>query len=186
MRLASTTSKGPPVVGSEPSRARTRRATWLRRALAMVASTAMGSMSTPTTRAAPKRAAATDRMPEPQPTSMTDAPSSRPASASRSRPTRQSRVVGWRPVPKAMPGSSAMTTSSATARCRRQVGRMTIRRPSRRTGKWRFQALAQSASWISRVCSSPMGRSPKAWRWPRSASTRAMAAAVASSSVTGR
>ena len=43
----------------------------------------------------------------PVPTSRTVAPSTSPSSAQRSRPARQSRVVGCSPVPKAMPGSSA-------------------------------------------------------------------------------
>ena len=49
-------------------------------------------------------------------------------------------------------------------RWRRQVGRMTIRRPTRRTGKYAFQASAQSVSWTTRVWSSPIGRRPNAWR----------------------
>ena len=39
----------------------------------------------------------------------------RPSSAQRSIPARHSRVVGWRPVPNAMPGSSARTTSRGVA-----------------------------------------------------------------------
>ncbi len=34
----------------------------------------------------------------------------------------------------------------------------------RMTGKYAFQASAQSASWTIRVVSSPIGRSPNAWR----------------------
>ena len=52
------------------------------------------------------------------------------------------------------------------ARWRRQVGRITSRRPTRRTGKNAFHASAQSASWTTRVRSSPIGRSPNACRWP--------------------
>ena len=53
---------------------------------------------------------------------------------------------------------------------------MTIRRPTRSTGKCAFQALAQSASWTIAAARSPIGRSPKAWRWPSSRSARATAA----------
>jgi hypothetical protein len=48
--LASTTSNGVAPLGRLPSRARTRRATAFRRALAAVASTAIGSVSTPNAR----------------------------------------------------------------------------------------------------------------------------------------
>ena len=44
------------------------------------------------------------RIPEPQPTSRTRAPPSAPRSASASTAARHSRVVGWRPVPNAIPG----------------------------------------------------------------------------------
>ena len=43
---------------------------------------------------------------------------------------------------------------------------MTSRRPIRRTGKWAFQAWAQSASWTTDTSSSPIGRRLNAWRWP--------------------
>ena len=99
---------------------------------------------------------------------------------------RHSRVVGWSPVPNAMPGSSARTTSSGDGLWRRQVGRMTSRRPTRRTGKYAFQASAQSASWTIRVRSSPIGRSPKAWRWPSASATRAASASAAAGSRAGR
>ena len=68
-------------------------------------------------------------------------PTSSPSSAQRSMPARQRRVVGWSPVPKAIPGSMAITTSPGCRRWRRQVGRMTIRRPIRSTPTWRFQAV---------------------------------------------
>ncbi len=57
MRLASTTSNGPDPVGRLPSRARMRRTRWFRRAFATVASTAIGSVSTPSAavRAEPHR-----------------------------------------------------------------------------------------------------------------------------------
>ena len=64
----------------------------------------MGSTSTASTSRAPRRAAAIERIPEPEPTSSTRAgppsaapPASRPRSASDSSVARQSRVVGWRP-----------------------------------------------------------------------------------------
>ena len=65
--------------GQAPARARTRRAIRLRRALAVVASMAIGSVSTPNAEAAPSLTAAMARMPEPQPTSSTRAPASTPA-----------------------------------------------------------------------------------------------------------
>ena len=95
-------------------------------------------------------------------------------------------MVGWSPVPNAMPGSSARTTSSGWRRWRRQVGRMTIRRPIRSTGKCAFQAFAQSASRTMAAARSPIGRMPKAWRWPSSRSARATAARIAAASRIGR
>ena len=62
---------------------------------------------------------------------------------------------------------------------------MTSRRPTRMTGKYAFQASAQSASWTIRVRSSPIGRSPNAWRWP-SASATSADGAVGGRSVAGR
>ncbi len=64
-------------------------------------STASGSWSTPVTRAAPSRSAAIARMPEPQPTSSTVAPSRSSVCSA----ARHSRVVAWWPVPKPMEGS---------------------------------------------------------------------------------
>ena len=98
---------------------------------------------------------------------------------------RHRRVVGWSPVPNAIPGSSARTTSSGSRRWRRQVGRMTSRRPTRRTGKYAFQASAQSASWTTRVRSSPIGRRPNAWRWPSASATSAAARSAAARSRAG-
>ena len=63
-------------LGRLPTRARIRRAMPLRRAFAVVASTAIGSVSTPNARAAPRRTAAMARIPEPHPTSRTRAPAS--------------------------------------------------------------------------------------------------------------
>ena len=168
MRFASTTSNAALVARDGSARVRaSRRTSRFRRALASVASIAIGSVSTPRARAAPSFTAAIARMPR-------AAADVEDARRRRGRPgppaprcaARHSRVVGWRPVPNAIPGSSAMTTSSGAARCRRQVGRMTSRRPTRRTGKCAFQASAQSASWTTRVRSSPIGRRPNAWRWP--------------------
>ena len=48
-------------------------------------------------------------------------------------------------------------------------------RPTRSTGKCSFQAAAQSSSWTGWTTSSPMGRRPNAWRWPRSRRTASMA-----------
>ena len=71
------------------------------------------------------------------------------------------RVVGCRPVPKAMPGSSSSTASSGRGSysASRQLGTMTVRRPTRWTKKYSFQALAQSASRSVRTCSGPTLRS---------------------------
>ena len=63
---------------------------------------------------------------------------------------------------------------------------VTIRRPTRRTGKCAFQASAQSASWTSRVVSSPIGRSPKAWRCPSAVATSATTDSTPSGSRAGR
>ena len=182
MRFARTTSYAGSPLGSEPNRAWIRRPSRFRRALATVASTAIGSVSTPRTVAAPRRAAAIARMPDPQPTSSTRAPSRLPRSVASSSADRHSLVVGCSPVPNAIPGSRARTMSSGAARWRRQVGRITMRRPTRSTGKCAFQASAQSASSTSRVRSLPIGRSPKACRWDRAASaSRAAACADAAS-----
>ena len=115
MRLPTTTSNGPSPLGELPSRARMRRASPLRFALALVASTAIGSMSSASTRPAPSRTAAIERIPDPEPTSSTRAAAvsvaRRQRSAMDSSAARHSRVVGWSPVPNAIPGSSAITTS---------------------------------------------------------------------------
>src|SRR2546422_3991164 len=60
---------------------------------------------------------------------------------------------------------------------------MTSRRPIRITGKCAFHASAQSASWTMRVWSSPMGRSPKACRWPSAAPASATAVRTTTRSV---
>ena len=131
MRLATTTSNGrAPGSGSSPGRRGSAGRGGFGGRSRRVASTAIGSVSTPATVAAPACAAAIARMPEPQPTSRTLAPARPPVAAKRSRAARHSRVVGCRPVPKAIPGSSARTTSPGCRRCRRHVGRMTSRRPA--------------------------------------------------------
>ena len=63
---------------------------------------------------------------------------------------------------------------------------MTSRRPTRSTGKYAFQASAQSASSTTRVRSSPIGRSPNAWRWPSASATSAAARSAAARSRAGR
>ena len=78
-----------------------------RAAFARVDSTAGSSRSTPVTGPKPSFAAAIERTPEPQPTS------SRLVRGRSSSSSRQSRVVGCAPVPKARPGST--TTASASA-----------------------------------------------------------------------
>src|SRR5579875_3728475 len=69
--------------------------------------------------------AARARMPEPVPTSSTRIPGCVRCSIC----SRHIRVVGCRPVPKAMPGSSSSTTSSARGLYSRQEGRITRRWP---------------------------------------------------------
>src|SRR5215210_395938 len=185
MRLARTMSNGPSPVGTDPRRAATSVATPFRRAFASVASTARGSVSTARTRAAPSFAAAIVRIPDPQPTSSTVALSTRPASALPSSAARQRRVVGCSPVPNAIPGSSSRTTSPGSARWRRQVGRMTIRRPIRSTGKCSFHASAQSPSATILVRSCPIGRRPNAWRCPSAWVVSATARSAAPASPAG-
>src|SRR3954451_6379387 len=62
---------------------------------------------------------------------------------------------------------------------------MTMCRPTRRTGKYAFHASAQSSSWTSLVRTGPIGRNPKAWRWPSAASTSPAAAAAVAGSRAG-
>ena len=152
-----------------------------------------GPRRPPAPRARPAGPQRATRIPDPDPTSSTRAgpppalpPARSPRSASDSSAARHSRVVGWRPVPNAIPGSSASTTSSGCRRWRRQVGRITIRRPTRSTGKCAFQAFAQSASRTMLADRSPIGRSPNACRWPRSRSARSTASRTASTSRSGR
>src|SRR4051812_45098844 len=62
---------------------------------------------------------------------------------------------------------------------------MTMCGPTRRTGKYAFHASAQSSSWTSLVRTGPIGRNPKAWRWPSAASTSPAAAAAVAGSRAG-
>src|SRR5206468_8275038 len=91
------------------------------RALASVASTAAASTSTATTGAKPSLAAAIESTPEPQPTSRMLVGRTSCSSS------RQSRVVGWAPVPKARPGS---ITTASTAGGGTSQGGPTQRRPT--------------------------------------------------------
>jgi hypothetical protein len=90
------------------------------------------------------------------------------------------------PSRRPCPGSSDRTTSPGCRRWRRHVGRMTSRRPIRSTGKWLFHASAQSASRTIRGLSSPIGRSPNAWRWPSAVVASAMAGSTRAGSRPGR
>ena len=82
---------------------------WLRSAFSLEAATASGSMSMPWARI-PSRAAASASRPVPQPTSR----QASPGWARRCTPSRQRRVVGCSPVPKAIPGSMTRSPSSAS------------------------------------------------------------------------
>ena len=53
------------------------------------------------------------------------------------------------------------------------------------TGKYAFHASAQSSSCTIRVRSSPMVRSPNAWRWPSASAVVAAAASAADASRAG-
>ena len=137
------------------------------RALAVLASAAIGSKAQPTSPfrrfnrllAAIRPRAAAD-VEEPRPANQ---PLVRPAfDSGQAQPGR-----GMEARPECHPSSRGPRRRlSARRRWRRQVGRITSRRPIRRTGKWAFQALAQSASWTTDSSSSPIGRSSNACRWP--------------------
>src|SRR5258708_791238 len=75
---------------------------------ARAASRATGSFSVPTTRPAPSFAASSAITPLPVPRSRTSAPGI--SASSSSHRSRQSAVVGWLPVPNAIPGSIATAT----------------------------------------------------------------------------
>ena len=102
------------------------------------------------------------RMPEPQPTSSTRAPSRPPAIGERPRARRGTAASsGGARSRRPCPGRGPGRRRPAARRWRRQVGRMTSRRPTRRTGKCAFQASAQSSSWTTRVRRSPIGAQPE-------------------------
>ena len=88
------------------------RATWLSRALSMVAFTAAGSMSTASVAAAPCITAA-DGQDAGAAAVVERARSFGTAPACVASQRRHMRVVGWVPVPKASPGSSRMTRRAA-------------------------------------------------------------------------
>ncbi|HEV2356747.1 MAG TPA: hypothetical protein VGZ23_03940 [bacterium] len=111
-----------------PRATATRAAHPFRRTFARATATATGSLSTAQTRRAPNAAAAIARTPEPVPTSNTTARGRAPRAASRPRSAR--RVLGWVPVPNAMPGSIATATSPARGAARSHEGR-TSNRPMR-------------------------------------------------------
>ena len=122
-------------VASGATVAAIRPSTWLTAALARVASTAIGSLSIASQVAAGQRsAAAIDRMPEPQPTSSTRSGCA-PRSASACSSSSTSRVLAWVPVPNAMPGSSAIGTSSGPGVNVSQLGTTTNWRVNRLTRK---------------------------------------------------
>src|SRR5947209_100774 len=111
------------------------------------ASSATGSFSVPHTRPAARSAAPMARIPLPVPMSRTSAPG-RSASNSSIR-SRQSAVVGWLPVPNAIPGSIAMRTTPAPAAGTSQGGCTSTRGPMR-SGLWcARQARVQSCSGTS-------------------------------------
>ena len=143
----------------------------LRRAFAAVASTAIGSVSTPSTA----------RGPEPRGGDGEDARAAadieraragdQPASAHASIPARQRRVVGCRPVPNAMPGIERQD----------HVVRRSPVAPPRRADH-QAPADAQHREVLlprrrpvllvhDRTCSSPMWRRPNACRWPSAVRT---------------
>ena len=77
------------------------------------------------------------------------------ASSGGARPERHARDRARAPRRRA-PRRAAATSAGSTSR-----------RPTRSTGKCRFHSSAQSASSITRVSSSPIGRRSNACRWPR-------------------
>ena len=124
------------------SSTRTRSPTPLVSTFSLAAAHASGSSSAATTREAPRRAAAMERMPEPAPTSSTTSPGwTRPSSR-----RRHPRVVPCSAVPKAMPGSIWITRSPGPASGSSQLGCTTSRGVILRTARPCFQYSAQS-SW---------------------------------------
>src|SRR5688572_18942131 len=126
----------------------------LRSALSAVASSACGSLSTPTARRAPSFSAAIARMPLPQPKSST----SRSRSVSPSSHCRHRDVVGCVPLPNARPGSRRITTpSAASAGVSRFHGTIHVRRPNFSGTYWSIHARSQS--WSATVRNSACDRS---------------------------
>ena len=158
----------------------------LRRALAIVASMAIGSMSTPSARVAPEP----HRGDRQDPRAAADVEhAARPAARrSASGLERREAQPGRRvePGPEGHPGIERDDDVVGRARdAAASVGRITSRRPTRSTGKCAFQASAQSASSTRRVRSSPIGRRPNAWRWPSASATSAAAGSAAARSRAG-
>src|SRR5688572_10829834 len=126
----------------------------LRSALSAVASSACGSLSTPTARSAPSFSAASARMPLPQPKSST----ALPRSTSESSHARHSAVVGCVPEPNARPGSRRITTPSfASGGASMFHGTIQVRRPNDSGTYWSIHARSQS--WSSTVRKSACDRS---------------------------
>ena len=122
------------------------------------------SVSTAATWLAPSRRAAKARMPLPQPKSATRRPSRgacppRPprCSARSSRASRQRRVEGWLPVPKALPGSIRISRRwASSAGASSQAGKIKSDWPTGSACQCCFQERLQSSS--SWRCHSNGGR----------------------------
>ncbi len=162
MRFATMTSarKSMPFVRS-PYCAFAMPPTLLRAIFSFAISTAMGSISTPSTSEAPRSAPATDKIPEPQPTSRTFAPGFTYSSMRRM----QSEVVSCVPVPKAIPGSISMIFSPCFGSYSSQVGFTTIVFPTFAGLKYSFQLSFHSLS--SSTCTE-ISRAPRSISSPNS------------------
>ena len=147
---------------------RTRLPTRLCRALARVASTAIGSISRP--RRASHRADGGDREDPRAAADVERAAERSPVRALLERLEAQPRRR-VEPGPERHPWIEVDDHLVAGASMRASSACTTSRRPTWSTWKCSFHASAQSASSTNRVWSSPIGRSPNAWRWP-SASRR--------------
>ena len=118
------------------------------------ASSATASFSVPTTRRAPSIFASSAMTPLPVPTSSTSAPGNRERSSSQR--SRQRAVVGWLPVPNAMPGSMATATPESGGLS--HGGRTQERGPTC-IDRWCVrQATLQSCSGTSTGGSAPKNR----------------------------
>ncbi len=122
-------------------------------------STASGSLSTAVISRNPRRAAPIASIPEPVPTSSSDAFGRTPGKSQLSSHSRQSRVVSWCPVPKARPGSIRMMSRSGSRGSGSQVGETRNRLPTGSGLKFSFHFLDQSSSGISETEIS-LGSSP--------------------------